>query len=149
MFGIFSSCIEVMRTGGGGSNNGDDSDYLFAPMSPPSLPQPPTPTHMKSHVGMMPMQPVPANVMSPDEMLRAYAERRPGTGSSVVSYPAPVANYNGNGMRTLYSPTAPAITVPMTQVGPVQNYDDVDTKYHDQGSHSNTEAEEYEVGTAE
>ena len=57
---------------------------------------------------MMPMQPMPANMMSPDDMLRAYAEQRHGVSSpppmNGPTVPAPVANYNGNGMRTLYSP---------------------------------------------
>jgi hypothetical protein len=109
---------------------------------------------MKSPVGMMPMQPMPANVMSPDEMLRAYAERRPGTGASTVSYPAPVANYNGNGMRTLYSPSTPTTPVSMIQAGPMQGKalnrdvtygmnqpDALGTQY--------SEHDEYEVGTAE
>jgi len=103
-----------MRTGSK-TDNGDDNDYLLsspAPVSPGRL-QPPSPTHLKSPVGMMPMQPMPANVMSPDDMLRAYAlQRRPTTGAG-ISYPAPVANYNGNGMRTLYSPTSPTATSPV------------------------------------
>ena len=56
------------------------------------------------------MQPMPASVMSPDEMLRAYAESRamsspPPMGGPAL--PSPVASYNSNGMRTLYSPTTP------------------------------------------
>jgi len=112
--------LSMMRTGGDGSGDSDgENDYLFdAPPSP--APQPPTPIHAKSPVGMMPMQPMPANVMSPDEMLRAYAERRAATGpgpAPAVSYPAPVANYNGNGMRTLYSPASPP-TSPHNQLPP-------------------------------
>lgn len=63
---------------------------------------------------------MPASVMSPDEMLRAYATRRvtsppstPAPGN--LAYPAPVVNYNGNGMRTLYSPTTPGSAVPLTR----------------------------------
>lgn len=38
---------------------------------------PSTPQHVTSPVmSVIPMEPVPANVMSPDEMLRAYAERK-------------------------------------------------------------------------
>jgi hypothetical protein len=99
-----------MRTGGDSASGlDDDNDYLFDAPPTPMAPQPPTPVLAKSPVGMMPMQPMPANVMSPDEMLRAYAERRAAPPNSIVSYPAPVANtnYNGNGMRTLYSPTTP------------------------------------------
>ena len=76
------------------------------------VPTPPSPTHQTTQtpkspiMGVMPMQPMPANVMSPDDMLRAYAERR-AMGSAVTgapAVPAPTANYNGTGMRTLYSP---------------------------------------------
>jgi len=111
-----------MRTGGSDtlSPAHDNDDFLFAPT-------PPSPTHLKapkSPVGMMPMQPMPANVMSPDEMLRAYAERRPTTPitnsfGAGISYPIPAANnYNGNGMRTLYSPTTPTSAAPMIRAGP-------------------------------
>jgi len=59
------------------------------------------------------MQPMPASVMSPDEMLRAYAERKksmstgkPLTGAS-ISYPMPIANPSSppstNNMRVLYN----------------------------------------------
>jgi hypothetical protein len=99
-----------MRTGGNSSSGNDDNDYLLDTPRTPATPQPPTPILLKSPVGPMPMQPMPANVMSPDEMLRAYAERRaavPGVGGNAVSYPAAVVNYNGNGSRTLYSPASP------------------------------------------
>ncbi|CAL1702921.1 unnamed protein product [Somion occarium] len=99
--------LSMMRTGGQGTSGNDD--LLFQPKSP--LPSPPAPVVAKSSVvGMMPMQPMPANMMSPDDMLRAYAERRnvasppPMNGPTV---PAPAAQYNGNGMRVLYSPTTP------------------------------------------
>ncbi|KIM63117.1 hypothetical protein SCLCIDRAFT_8905 [Scleroderma citrinum Foug A] len=80
-------------------------EYLIPSQSPFELPLPPVPAHAApgSPVSMMPM---PANVMSPDEMLRAYAERNmssPPPGSP-VSFPAPTAGYNVHGMRTLYSP---------------------------------------------
>lgn len=76
----------------------------------PSMPEPSFQLPKTTIVGIMPMQPMPASVMSPDEMLRAYAERRavaspPPMGSPTL--PAPVVNYNSNGMRTLYSPTTP------------------------------------------
>jgi hypothetical protein len=108
--------VTVMRAG---SNvDGDDNDYLLSSPAPsPGLLQPPTPTHLKSPVGMTPMQAMPANVMSPDEMLRAYTQqRRPSTGAGMISYLAPVANYNGNGMRTLYSPTTPVAVIVKTDV---------------------------------
>ena len=82
------------------------------------MPTPPSPTHQAHQVpkspilGAMPMQPMHANVMSPDAMLRAYAERR-AMGAPVPGSPAPptpAANYNSMGMRVLYSPdtVAPA-----------------------------------------
>lgn len=94
-----------MRTG---ENNTGNDELLFTP------PAPPAPAHQavakSSIVGIMPMQPMPANVMSPDEMLRAYAEQRRAIASpppvNGITVPAPTANYNGNGMRVLYSPTA-------------------------------------------
>ncbi|TBU25268.1 hypothetical protein BD311DRAFT_669966 [Dichomitus squalens] len=77
------------------------------------MPTPPSPTHQapKSPIlGAMPMQPMHANVMSPDAMLRAYAERR-AMGATVPGSPAPptpAANYNSMGMRVLYSPDTTA-----------------------------------------
>ena len=105
----------VMRTGAGGLST-DDLLLPPQPVTPePALPSPPEPSLQipkTSIVGIMPMQPMPASVMSPDEMLRAYAERRgvaspPPTGAPAL--PAPVVNYNGNGMRALYSPTTPTM----------------------------------------
>jgi hypothetical protein len=52
----------------------------------------------------MPMQPMPANVMSPDDMLRVYAERRTAAGPAIPS-PAYTGVGAQGGMRTLYSPT--------------------------------------------
>lgn len=70
-----------------------------APPQPAALPKSPT-------NGIMPMQPMPANVMSPDDMLRAYAESRRTPISPAFPSPA-LTNYDGNGMRTLYTPTTP------------------------------------------
>jgi hypothetical protein len=92
-----------MRRGGDGTT--DDNELLFPEEQ--ALPTPPAPVAPRSPVGMMPMQPMPANVMSPDEMLRAYAESRRTTGTSSNSgptFPSPAMSYDGNGMRTLYSP---------------------------------------------
>lgn len=66
-----------------------------------------------------------ASVMSPDEMLRAYAQSRavaspPPTGNFVISPPA--ASYSGNGMRTLYSPTTPNSAAPMLPDSPQSHY---------------------------
>jgi hypothetical protein len=60
----------------------------------------------------MPMQAMPANVMSPDDMLRAYAERRAAGGAGIANVPAvPSPTYAGvgtqGGMRTLYAPPVP------------------------------------------
>ena len=117
------SHLTVMRTGLVSTD-----DLLLPPKPPaPPLPSPPAPTHQvpkASVVGLMPMQPMPASVMSPDEMLRAYAESRalsspPPMGGP--SMPAPVVNYNGNGMRTLYSPTTP---VSQTHLSPEAHQSD-------------------------
>ncbi|PSR77440.1 hypothetical protein PHLCEN_2v7871 [Hermanssonia centrifuga] len=108
--------LSMMRTGLTGVD-----DMLLSPKSPMSpfaqtqLPTPPAATHQPP-IGLVPMQPMPASVMSPDEMLRAYAERRavaspPPMGSPTM--PSPVASFNGNGMRTLYSPVTPTSAAPM------------------------------------
>jgi len=73
---------------------------------------------------MMDVQPMPAHVMSPDELLRAYATRKvtasaSSPSASSLAYPASVATYNSNGMKVLYLPTtpgsAPGSTTPMTR----------------------------------
>ncbi|KIJ62455.1 hypothetical protein HYDPIDRAFT_94457 [Hydnomerulius pinastri MD-312] len=98
--------LSMMRTGNTDQGSGDD--YLLPSKESVELPLPPVPAHPgpASPPGMMPM---PASVMSPDEMLRAYAERKmtspPPT--SPIAFPTPSVNYNGNGMRTLYSPSTP------------------------------------------
>jgi hypothetical protein len=98
-----------MRTGD--KDSADADDFILSRTPPPALPTPPTPTHQapKSPTAMQP------SVMSPDELLRAYAARKvtsptssPGPGN--IAYPAPVVNYNGSGMRILYSPTTPGST---------------------------------------
>lgn len=87
--------LSMMRTDGG-------ADMLLPAPNPPSPITPPTPAHHKSPVvGVMPIP--TAAVMSPDEMLRAYAERRSTTPSSGISFPAPALG--ANGMRTLHSNT--------------------------------------------
>ncbi|KAG2753781.1 hypothetical protein P692DRAFT_20233203 [Suillus brevipes Sb2] len=105
--------LSMMRTG----NEAGGDDYLLPQeQQTVDIPLPPAPVHPapESGLGMMPM---PANVMSPDEMLRAYAERKmkspPPTGS--LAFPSPAASYNGNGMRTLYTPSL------STQEGAEQN----------------------------
>lgn len=82
-----------------------------------NMPTAPSPTYQAPTspiMGVMPMQPMPANVMSPDDMLRAYAERRAmgASAPNAPSVPSPVANYNGTGMRTLYSPDSSSSKAP-------------------------------------
>ncbi|KAI0086026.1 hypothetical protein BDY19DRAFT_895468 [Irpex rosettiformis] len=98
--------LSMMRTG-----NKSSDDLLLPPKAetPPPLPSPPPRAHQPQTPtsAHMSMQPMPANVMSPDEMLRAYAERRAmASPPPTVAAPAAV-HYDGNAMRTLYSPTTP------------------------------------------
>lgn len=85
----------------------------FNPNPPMTMPipmlAPAEPALMSPILDSMPMQPMPASVVSPDEMLRAYAEQRRGVASppppfGIPTMPAPALNFNGSGMRTLYSP---------------------------------------------
>lgn len=95
--------LSMMRTGNDDTDAGDD--YLLPSQAPVEMPLPPTPVHAAptSPIGMVPMS---ASVMSPDEMLRAYAERKmaspPG---SPVAFPAATLSYNSRGPRSLYSPS--------------------------------------------
>ena len=91
----------------------EEPELLFSARST-TFPTVPSPTHSpeaaSSMSTFMPMQPMPANVMSPDDMLRAYAERRALGGTSGVKGPTvPSPTYAGSGtqggVRTLYSPT--------------------------------------------
>jgi hypothetical protein len=95
----------------------DEDGFILSPKDLQDMPLPPTPSHMPPAspvISVMPMPMEPANVMSPDDMLRAYAERKAKTMSGGVnagiSYPAPALTYDGSGMRTLYSPTTPGPT---------------------------------------
>ncbi|KAI4527748.1 hypothetical protein K525DRAFT_231704 [Schizophyllum commune Loenen D] len=107
-----------------GSPEEEHGHPLFPPPPPASSPPPP-----QSPLGMMPMQALPDNVMSPDDMMKAYAAARqvdPTTASSFrpdgfdpIAYPnssalsayssssastaAQPARYNAVGMRVLYS----------------------------------------------
>ncbi|KAG1880949.1 hypothetical protein F4604DRAFT_1748949 [Suillus subluteus] len=94
--------LSMMRTG----NEASGDDYLL-PQEQQSvdMPLPPVPAHPAPESGLA-MMPMPASVMSPDEMLRAYAERRmKSPPPSSLAFPVPAASYNGNGMRTLYTPS--------------------------------------------
>ena len=107
-----------------GSPEEEHGHPLFSPPPPALSPPPP-----QSPLGMMPMQALPDNVMSPDDMMKAYAAARqvdPNTASSFradgfdpIAYPnssalsayssssastaAQPARYNAVGMRVLYS----------------------------------------------
>ncbi|KAH9475110.1 hypothetical protein JR316_0012221 [Psilocybe cubensis] len=146
--------LSMMRTG----NDPSAPDTLLfsspAPVSPPPPAYPKSVSASPSYVSMspqmqaqalsspvmhtMPMQPVPASVMSPDEMLRAYAERKKSVAMSSpsgraspsamararspsikgvpISYPMPVAGSGASAtpsnMRVLYeaatTPSPPA-----------------------------------------
>jgi hypothetical protein len=112
--------LSMMRTGG--NNTMTDNEYILPASPPPSAPAPFSPTQSKSNqspVGTMPMPNMSAGFSTPDDMLRAYAERRAGTpsnstfGGQAISYPLPAASVNSNGMRVLYSPTTPNSAAPM------------------------------------
>ena len=97
-----------MRKGTDPSSTGDD-DFLFsAPAA--TTPSHPKPTASSSSASLT------SPVMSPDDMLRAYAERKAagankgfgrGTSTAQISYPVPAANTStssgSGGMRTLYN----------------------------------------------
>ncbi|KAF8183673.1 hypothetical protein BJ912DRAFT_881343, partial [Pholiota molesta] len=112
----FMPALSMMRT------QSESDDYLLpTPASPPpAFPKPlpaAAPARIASPViAAMPMQPMPASVMSPDEMLRAYAERKKMSmgaapkGGVPISYPMPVAHPASpppasNNMRVLYNAT--------------------------------------------
>jgi len=130
--------LTLMRTGD--IDSGNEDDFILSrtppPPSPPALPTPPTPTYQQATSSPITKQAV--SVMSPDDLLRAYAARKvtsptssPGPGS--LSYPAPVVNHNGNGMRILYSPvtpgSAPGSAVPMVRdMRPAYPYNEDDNE---------------------
>jgi len=103
-----------MRTGGNAAADQDQDDYLFPTPQPAPAPSAPTPPPISPPpAAYMSMQPMPASVMSPDEMLRAYAERKRTmsltAGKAVpISGPMPagaiptVPNVGASGMRVLY-----------------------------------------------
>jgi hypothetical protein len=89
-----------MRTGGEGSNDAENDDYLL--WEAPTSPQVPTPaqTHDQTSIGMM--SAMPANVMSPDDMLRAYAAR--SQSPVAPTFPRRAAKFASKSMRRLYGP---------------------------------------------
>ncbi|KAF8264564.1 hypothetical protein EI94DRAFT_1738165 [Lactarius quietus] len=111
--------LRLMRTSdpSPGAQGGKEPELLFSAQST-AFPAIPSPTHSphspepaSAMSSFMPMQPMPANVMSPDDMLRAYAKRRAtvvsgGTsGDPTIPSPAYTGAAAQGGMRTLYSPT--------------------------------------------
>jgi hypothetical protein len=107
-----------MRTGDPSPDTeGEEGPELLFSAQSTTFPAVPSPVHSpyspepaSSMSSFMPMQPMPATVMSPDDMLRAYAERRAlGRSGSVNGPTVPSPTYTGNGaqggVRTLYSPT--------------------------------------------
>ncbi|KZS95151.1 hypothetical protein SISNIDRAFT_484025 [Sistotremastrum niveocremeum HHB9708] len=96
----FGPALSMMRTGLNPAAKSQDD--LLLPR--PEMPVPPTPTLVVptsplgtspsapplSPLGMMPMQPQPASIMSPDDMLRAYAERRAAAKSPPLTMPSPI-----------------------------------------------------------
>ncbi|KAI0292511.1 hypothetical protein B0F90DRAFT_1769733 [Multifurca ochricompacta] len=110
--------LRLMRTSepSPGSPGEDEPELLFSAQSA-TFPAIPSPTHSPHSAEpasamstFMPMQPMPANMMSPDDMLRAYAECCAAGGSGIMGGPTvPSPAYTGasaqGGMRTLYSPT--------------------------------------------
>jgi hypothetical protein len=127
-----------MRTGDPSPGAEDEEPELLFSAQPATFPTTPSPTHSPGGPAsasamstFMPMQPMPANVMSPDDMLRAYAERRAVGGAVIAAGPTvPLPAYAGagtqGGMRTLYSPTHV-----QTQVGAT----DRNKKHSTVGSH--------------
>ena len=101
--------------------NADNDDYLLSQPTPPAATYPKPMTGVTSHtsgdgaiplsptartmtmspvMSSLPMQALPASVMSPDDMLRAYAERK----KSGIAYPQPPApSAPAPGGRTLFN----------------------------------------------
>lgn len=144
----YMPALSMMRTGD--QSEGND-DMLLVKSTSPTMPSPPSPAHQipKSPImGVMPMQPMPAHVMSPDDMLRAYAERRTlGAGSTSMmmgpAMPAPVANYNGTGMRTLYAPSSPETSAAVVPSTLRKSFAPTEDSHYDEGD------EDPYAGTAE
>jgi hypothetical protein len=114
----FDPLALVMRTGDSFPVAGEEEEepeLLFSAQST-TFPAIPSPTHSprspesaSAMSSFMPMQAMPANMMSPDDMLRAYAERRAAGGAGIANGPTiPSPTYAGvgtqGGMRTLYQP---------------------------------------------
>jgi hypothetical protein len=108
-----------MRTGDTSLEAGEEEPELLFSAQSTTFPAIPSPTHSprspesaSAMSSFMPMQAMPANVMSPDDMLRVYAERRAAGGAGMLKGPTvPSPTYAGvgaqGGMRTLYPPPLP------------------------------------------
>jgi len=111
--------LRMMRTSdpSHGAQGEEEPELLFSAQSA-TFPAVPSPTHSarspepaSAMSSFMPMQAMPAGVMSPDDMLRAYAERRAAAAAAGTAGgpTVPSLAYTGvgtqGGMRTLYSPT--------------------------------------------
>lgn len=106
---IFIQCI-VMRTG---DDQAAGDDYLLSPRHSVDLPMPPFPVHAAPVSPPASMMTLPDNMMSPDDMLRAYATRKiTSPPTSPIAFPSRTLSYNGTSMRTLYTPTTPIPTTP-------------------------------------
>jgi hypothetical protein len=111
--------LRMMRTGDSSPQAGEEEHELLFSAQSATFPAIPSPTHSprspesaSAMSSFMPMQAMPANMMSPDDMLRAYAERRAAGGAGIVKGPTvPSPTYAGvgiqGGMRTLYPPPLP------------------------------------------
>ena len=133
-----------MRTG---SDPSVPDDLLLNPPEPVHVVTsvPPTPQPITSPVmSVIPMEPIPANVMSPDEMLRAYAERKKSIAAAhtssqsvgPINYPKAVvkkrsvtASLKGAGLRVLYGATR--TLNPSSPSSPTVNTDSVGSVYTD------------------
>jgi hypothetical protein len=133
-----------MRTG---SDPSVPDDFLLNPPEPIHVVTSvsPTPQPITSPVmSVIPMEPVPANVMSPDEMLRAYAERKKSIAAASsssqsvgpINYPKPVvkkrsvtASLKGAGLRVLYGATR--TLSPSSPSSPTVNTDSLGSVYTD------------------
>ncbi|EMD36089.1 hypothetical protein CERSUDRAFT_115995 [Gelatoporia subvermispora B] len=93
--------LSMMRTSMDDDGSVVPPSLPAAAYTPSSAPEEP----MSPIGGVMPMPSMPAIAMSPDDMLRAYAERRTLHSAPAVTIPAP--SYNATGMRVLYSPSTP------------------------------------------
>ncbi|KAG8215645.1 hypothetical protein J3R82DRAFT_7516 [Butyriboletus roseoflavus] len=108
--------LSMMRTG---DEESTGDDYLLPQKQSVDLPVPPFPVHAAPVSPPCPMMPTPANMMSPDEMLRAYATRKmTSPPTSPIAFPARTLSYHGSSMRTLYtsaSDSSPGARVSVTQ----------------------------------